>query len=152
MEFQVPKARLGDWTELDGLALAHFSANVFGDAYPAPGDAVGNAPSTWATVAYSDFQSNLPRISLNGYVYDGVTGTASHPIPNYPVYLKSGTSTLLTLATDVQGHFRVDNIPAPPGADVVIGIEEFPYAKPQLPQVVDTSGIQPRSTGPSIAR
>lgn len=142
-EFRISRTLLGDWSEIDGLALGHFNFNLSGAPadYLAPVDATAGAPSSWALVTYGGASASLPRARISGRILDVALGTTL--VGGYQVFLQQGSTTLYETTTGIDGSFSF-NVPVPP---------TFPLTV-QIPGCTDCRWIDPviGSTGAAPTR
>jgi hypothetical protein len=149
IELRVPKTLLGEWTELDGLALGIMGASQ----YLAPLGAAQMSPVTWATVRYNDTQPTLPRVNVSGRVLDSIGPSTSGPgLPSATVQLWSagpeGWQFLYTTTTDASGNFAFTGVTVPSGADLLVKVPVCTLCKIARNPSSSSSNIQPYASDP----
>lgn len=142
VEYRIARSLLGDWTELDGLALGHFDVSPSGDFYLAPSNAQWNVEASWATASYVDSSGELPRARINGRVFDNVSPNRTRPLANALVYFGGRTGgPQYSQRTNAEGVFSFD-VPIPIGMDVRVELYQCEGCRQSMP-IVAATGIQP---------
>lgn len=143
IEFRIARSLLGDWTQLDGLALGHFDVSPNGDLYLSPANAQWNIEASWPTASYVESTGGeLPHGRISGRVFDNASPTRTRPLANALVYFggRSGGPQYSQL-TDSQGRYSFD-VPIPIGMNVAVQLYLCEGCRQSTP-IVAANGIQP---------
>ena len=146
VEIRIAKGILGEWTEVDGLALGQFNAPAPAVEYPAPGDADGASPATWAIVSYGEDSAGLPLVHVGGRVVAGLDDSDS-PAVSYKVTFGVIGTVTYEQTTDANGEFVFD-VPMPTNRSLTLRIQECSFCRYGEPQSADT-GIPPAAVNDS---
>lgn len=107
VEIRIAKSMLGEWTEVDGLAVGQLQLGTPPKDFVGPPQAVENAPITWAQVAYGEGSAQLPQAVIRGKVYAGPDATYP-PLAGHTVYFGDINSAMYPRITDANGEFFFD--------------------------------------------
>lgn len=112
VEIRIAKSMLGEWTEVDGLAVGQVGLGTPPQDYVGPVQAVENAPVTWGQVSYGEGSAQLPQAVIQGRIYAGPDATYP-PLAGHPVYFGDINSVMYQRLTDANGEFFFDvRVPA----------------------------------------
>jgi hypothetical protein len=140
VEVRIAKTLLGEWTEVDGLALGQLGLGMPPQDFVGPVQAVQNSPLTWAQVAYSEGSAQLPRAVIQGRIFAGPDGS-SPPLAGHTVVFGDINSAIFQRVTDANGEFAFD-VRVPVNTQLRLQITECTNCRYNFPAVGDL-GIQP---------
>jgi hypothetical protein len=144
MEFRIARSLLGEWTDIDGMAIGHFNVAEDGDNYLVPPTAVANSPATWGTAAYVANTTIVPLVQVAANVYDR---DALRVVNGYHVRLLDDENGVLLDARATQLLGEADFTAAvPPNRTLRLEIEERPNHL-YLRTLTHAAGVQSISTG-----
>lgn len=141
IEIRVAKSMLGEWTEVDGLAVGQLELGSPPQDYVGPVQAVENSPITWGQVAYGEGSAQLPQAILRGKVYAGPDATYP-PLAGHMVYLFGINPPVIT---DANGEFFFD-VRVPANAQLRLQHNGCTGCK-YKPATTSGAGIAPSSVG-----
>ncbi|MGE0481582.1 MAG: LamG domain-containing protein [Phycisphaerae bacterium] len=133
-EFRVGRTLLGDFNQIDGLALGILDVGEGAGSQLGPVGATRTSPATWAAASYSTNGVALPRVRVSGrvlgYTFPGVgeplrpATSVTTPLANLPVTLGAGDGSVsYRVMSDANGTFSFDvRVPA----NVPLGVGVFP--------------------------
>jgi hypothetical protein len=127
IEIRLSKALLGEWTEIDGLAIGQFELGSPPRDYVSYDGAQASIPATWPQVTYGEGSAQLPRAAIKGKVYAGPTA-ASGPLAGYTVQFGEINSAWYERTTDANGEFSFD-VPVPAGALLRLQIPQCNFCR-----------------------
>lgn len=146
IEIRITKGILGEWTEVDGLAVGQFNAPAPAVEYPAPGNADGASPATWAIVSYGEGSAGLPLVHAAGRVFDGLDNSGT-PAVGYKVTFGVIGTVTYEQTTDANGEFAFE-VPMPLNQSLTLRIQECSFCRYGEPQSADT-GTPPAAVNDS---
>jgi hypothetical protein len=127
IEIRIAKALLGEWTEIDGLAIGQFALGSPPRDYLSYAGALASSPATWPQVTYGEGSAQLPRAMIKGKVYAGSNASAP-PLAGYTVQFGEINSAWYERTTDANGEFSFD-VPVPAGALLRLQIPQCNFCR-----------------------
>jgi len=144
MEFRIARSLLGEWTEIDGIAIGHFNVAEEGDDHLVPSTAVANSPATWGSATYIANSTILPSVQIAANIYDR---DALQVVNGFEVRLLDDASGELLDARTTQILGQADFTAAvPPNRNLRLEVEERPHHL-YLRTLTHAAGSQPISSG-----
>ena len=144
VEIRVAKSMLGEFTEVDGLAVGQGDLGTPPLDYVGPVQAVENSPLTWGQVAYSEGSAQLPQAVIKGRVFAG-PDSSYPPLAGHMVQFGDFNSSVFQRITDANGEFSFD-VRVPANTQVRLQITECTNCRYGLPTNGDL-GIPPTNVG-----
>jgi hypothetical protein len=127
IEIRLAKHLLGEWTEVDGLALGQFGLGSPSNDYVSPYGAQASSPATWPQVTYGEGSAQLPRAMIKGKVFAG-TNASAPPLAGYTVQFGEINSAWYERTTDANGEFAFD-VRVPTGALLRLQIPQCNFCR-----------------------